>query len=111
LKWLARDGTLRIGPIPAGTPVDLLANADVQMSLDRETVERVLLIKKLQSALSKIQSDKLDDAAAQKLMSQLGSDLLKISKCPDFIQDRGHYFGADLTDADKRALIEFVKTF
>jgi len=111
LKWLARDGTLRIGPIPAGTPVDLLANADLQMSLDRETVERVLLIKKLQSALSKIQSDKLDDAAAQKLMSQLGSDLLKISKCPDFIQDRGHYFGADLTDADKRALIEVVKTF
>jgi hypothetical protein len=61
--------------------------------------------------LSKIQSDKLDDAAAQKLMSQLGSDLLKISKCPDFIQDRGHYFGADLADDDKRALIEFVKTF
>jgi hypothetical protein len=58
-----------------------------------------------------MQSEKLDDAAAQELMSQLGTDLLKISKCPDFIQNRGHYFGADLTDADKRALIEFLKTF
>jgi hypothetical protein len=111
LKWLAHDGTLRIGPIPAGTPVDLLANADVEMSLDSRTLQRILLIEKLQSALSKMQSEKLDDAAAQELMSQLGTDLLKISKCPDFIQNRGHYFGADLTDADKRALIEFLKTF
>ena len=51
--------------------------------------------------------------------------LLKLSKCPDLVVNRGHYFGTDflepgeqrgvrqpgLSDADKRALIEFLKTF
>jgi hypothetical protein len=32
------------------------------------------------------------------------------SKCPDLIEDRGHLFGANLPEADKRALIEFLKT-
>jgi len=27
------------------------------------------------------------------------------------VLDRGHVFGASLADADKRALIEFLKTF
>jgi hypothetical protein len=38
-------------------------------------------------------------------------DLLALNKCPDFVTDRGHYFGTDLSDEDKRALIEFVKSF
>ncbi|MBV8375768.1 MAG: hypothetical protein JO279_02080 [Verrucomicrobia bacterium] len=38
-------------------------------------------------------------------------ELLAENKCPDFIEDEGHYFGTDLPDADKRALIEYLKTF
>ena len=38
-------------------------------------------------------------------------ELLGLSKCPDLIVNRGHYFGRDLSDADKRALIGFLKTF
>lgn len=30
--------------------------------------------------------------------------------CPDYIEDKGHYYGEDLPDEDKRALIEFLKT-
>jgi len=47
--------------------------------------------------------------------------LLDLSKCPDFIVNRGHYFGTDmldpkegepgLNDSDKNALIAFLKTF
>jgi hypothetical protein len=57
--------------------------------------------------------------------------MLKLSKCPDFVVNRGHYFGTarfnetdglsedekafgaepPLSDDDKRALIEFIKTF
>jgi len=37
--------------------------------------------------------------------------LLDISQSPDFVEDRGHLFGTDLPDEDKKALIEFVKTF
>ena len=41
-----------------------------------------------------------------------------MSKCPDYVVNRGHYFGTDyfkeeagLSDSDKRALIAFLKTF
>jgi hypothetical protein len=37
-------------------------------------------------------------------------DLLAVSKCPDFVTDRGHTFGSKLADSDKRALIEYLKT-
>ena len=43
--------------------------------------------------------------------------LLKMSKCPDFVVNKGHYFGTNLqagepalSDDDKRALIAFLKT-
>ena len=61
----------------------------------------------------------------------LGPRLLKLSKCPDLVVNRGHYFGTsqfnrqdglsadekafgqepELSDDDRRALIEFLKTF
>ena len=41
-----------------------------------------------------------------------------MSKCPDFVVNKGHYFGTSLqaeepglSDGDKRALIAFLKTF
>lgn len=36
---------------------------------------------------------------------------LLADNAPDFVQDRGHTFGAKLPDEDKRALIEYMKTF
>jgi len=43
---------------------------------------------------------------------------MELSKCPDFVVNRGHYFGTEkagdgpgLSDADKRALIALLKTF
>jgi hypothetical protein len=30
---------------------------------------------------------------------------------PDFIEDKGHYYGHQLSDEDKRALIEYMKYF
>jgi hypothetical protein len=50
-----------------------------------------------------------DEAANE--FNQLIPDLLAANKCPDFIEDKGHYFGTDLPDTDKRALIEYLKTF
>lgn len=53
----------------------------------------------------------LDSAASKQLMrDELAPDLFRISKCPDLVEDRGHYFGTELAEADKRALIEFLKT-
>ncbi|MGH6919524.1 MAG: hypothetical protein ACREJ0_17675, partial [Geminicoccaceae bacterium] len=57
------------------------------------------------------------DEQARRIFADLVEPLLELSKCPDFVVNRGHYFGTDqfaeepgLRDPDKRALIEFLKT-
>ncbi len=111
LRGLARRDTLRIGPIPAGTPVDLLANTDLDLSDPSRAAERVRLTKEVIGSLAQIHGDGLDAKQAQAVLRGLVPDLLKVSKSPDYILDRGHYFGTELSDADKRALIEYMKTF
>ena len=37
--------------------------------------------------------------------------LLEVNTCPDFIEDKGHYYGRNMSDEDKRALIEYIKYF
>jgi hypothetical protein len=44
-------------------------------------------------------------------LADLIDPLVKLSKCPDYVVNRGHYFGTKLSDDDKWALIEFLKTF
>jgi len=105
------DGFLHIGPIPAGTPIDLLANADLDLSDRDKALERIKLMAKVEADLLKIRGEHLDADASRALLQNLVPDLLKLSKCPDFVQDRGHYFGTKLPDEDKRALIEYLKTF
>jgi len=80
--------------VARNTPVDLIANIHVA---PREHFGR----------------DKLMDNL---LCSITGSGainglFLLMDDAPDFVQDRGHLYGAGLADADKRALIEFMKTF
>jgi hypothetical protein len=36
---------------------------------------------------------------------------LLLDNSPDFVEDRGYTFGANLSDSDKKALIEYMKTF
>lgn len=100
-----QETTLTLGQlnasIPKNTPINLLAN------LNSSNTPR-LLSAKLNSplgakALSKIAKLVPDDV--------LVPVLLKGNQSPDFIEDRGHEFGKDLSDEDKQALIEFLKTF
>jgi hypothetical protein len=117
------DGGVQIGPIPAGTPVDLLANFDILgESTDSPEIRarqvRVLeLLLKLKHDLEALPKDATDDDA-RKVFANVVDPLLELSKCPDFIVNRGHYFGTSyfseepgLTDDEKRALIEYLKTF
>ena len=100
------DGYYRLGPIPEGTPVSLLGNIDPET----DPAELLALCLKIKKALLKIKLEKLDSAAAKEVLkTEVAPALFKVSKCPDLIEDRGHYFGSDLPDADKRALIEFLK--
>ncbi|HEV8543944.1 MAG TPA: hypothetical protein VGR78_16250 [Verrucomicrobiae bacterium] len=101
------DGYLRLGPIPQGTPVNLLANIDPET----DPKDLVALCLKIKKVLLEIKLKNLDSAAAKALMKEeLAPALFKVSKCPDLITDRGHYYGTKLPDDDKRALIEYLKT-
>jgi len=106
---------VQIGPIPAGTPVNLLAN--INMEQVRQDPAAVALLLKLKKDLDSLPANATDQDAA-KVLSNVVPNLMKYSKCPDFVVNRGHYFGTDLlseepglSDQDKRALIEFLKTF
>jgi hypothetical protein len=101
---------IRLGPIPKGTPVNLLANVDLEIPLEpAKLLDFVKVAVALSAALRDIRAENLDDAAAAARLTQLAPEILRLSKCPDLVTDGGHLFGTKLADDDKRALIAFLK--
>lgn len=109
------DG-VRLGPIPQGTPIGLLANLNL-LSEDRSTAARAeqfkrvsgLMVRMLER-LSKLGPNATSDQARE-VLRELVDPMLELSKCPDLVINRGHLFGTQLAEQDKNALIEFLKTF
>ena len=101
------------GPIPKGTPVNLLANTNLELSGVFKAGDLAGLLIESVKVMKDIKREGLTGDAATKrwLESSVVKKLYALNSCPDFIEDRGHYFGTDLPDADKRALIEYLKTF
>jgi hypothetical protein len=130
LPWLFGPGGIEIGPIPSQAAVDLIANLNVLPEssdpADRTNYEaKVLaLLLRVKSDLKKLPKDASDEEA-HKVFANLVDPMMELSKCPDFVVNRGHYFGTGyvepgdsaplpepaLSDPDRRALIEFLKTF
>ena len=135
--WLVdAGGDIVLGPIPKGVPVNLLANLKLRAESDSlaDKVAHVKdvgeLVLKLKVDLATAPAGASDDELRAKF-ANLREPMLKLSKCPDFVVNRGHYFGTAefnkqdglssdekafgtepaLSDADKRALIAFIKTF
>ena len=121
--WLIneQERMIHIGPIPKGTPIGLLANLN-PLSESSDPAARLLHDKKVLDLVLKMNSDlkKLpenpSDQALNNTFSNLVDPMLQVSKCPDLIVNRGHYFGTGkvpgepgLSDDDKRALIAFLK--
>lgn len=106
------DGELRIGPIPEGTPVALLANLDLERALHTRAGRRGLarLLLDLRRATGRIAEEGLTGEDARAALRELVPDLRRLSKCLDYRVDRGHPFGTDLPDETKRDLIEYLKT-
>ncbi len=103
-------GDVRLGPIPKGTPVSLLSN----INPDADPVQLKKTIKLVLGALAEIDSKHLTEADAQKVMREkIAPELMKVSRCPDFVMDEGHYFEwfKSMSDRDKEAVIELLKTF
>jgi hypothetical protein len=119
----AASGDLVIGPIPQGVPVNLLANIQILAESDdageqaAHAAKMLALANALRSVLGGAPPGATDAELREKFAS-LAQPMLALSKCPDFVVNRGHYFGTDrlageppLSDDDKHALIAFLKTF
>jgi cytochrome c5 len=105
-----KGNVLQIGPIPKGTPVNLIANIDLEPTLNpAKLIDFLAAAVKLNAAFHDIRDKKLDEAAAAARLQELAPALLKLSKCPDLVTDHGHLFGTALPDTDKRALIAYLK--
>ena len=120
LNWLVPvfdQKGVEIGPIPAGTPVDLLANFDPLPPPGAGLRERVAHDKAVIKVVVQLLHDLkalpqgATDEQARQVFANVGEQLFALSKCPDYIVNRGHYFGSNLSDEDKQALIAFLKTF
>ncbi len=103
--------SLKLGPIPEGTPVNLIANTNLDPGIGN-AIKRAELIGAIVDTLARIKRENLNDTQVRDLMrNELVPKFLAVNKCPDFYEDKGHEFGRNLPLADKRALIELLKTF
>ncbi|MBV8817218.1 MAG: hypothetical protein JO022_02605, partial [Acidobacteriaceae bacterium] len=126
--WIFGNGGIEMGPIPAGAPVALLASLNPLAEDGQDPADHARrlfeLVNTLDRDLKKLGPKPSNERAAEVFGNSVDK-LLGLSKCPDLIVNRGHYFGTDfrepgeaanarqpgLSDADKKALIEFLKTF
>jgi hypothetical protein len=93
--------------VPKGTPINLLMNVhpkDIKAVL-QAYVDGVLQGQP-RTKFSELRI-KNRNAALQRMMEKL----LEVNMSPDFIEDRGHTYGHDLSDQDRQALIEYMKYF
>jgi hypothetical protein len=116
LRPLIDGEGIEIGPIPKGFPVSLLANADLMgadLTGDEKKEHDRKLLRVLRTMIRELKAGN-DIFKSTEVMDGLWS----LAKCPDLVVNKGHYFGTawqpdepPLSDADKRALIAFLKTF
>ncbi len=129
-------GGVVLGPIPQGVPIGLLANTKLRAESD-DVGDKARQIAGVGDLLLRFKLDLLtlppdaSDAQLRAKFANIAAPLMALSKCPDFVVNRGHYFGTaefnrqdglsaderswgrepELNDDDKRALIAFIKTF
>jgi hypothetical protein len=123
LQTDAPDVGVRIGPLPVGMPINLLAGVELA-SETPAWPDRIKHTMNLIGGLWNVKGSWVSYATASnpaekdKALVGLQNELRSLDKCPDYVVNRGHYFGTDqfkeepgLNDADKEALIAFLKTF
>ena len=114
---------LFIGPIPAGVPVNLIANINLAATPGNLFKLNIAVFKLVTTTIQLRKQSLRGPAALNYFMTNAAPSLLQVSKCADFVVDRGHYFGTQyapnnketnssgLTPEEKTALIEYVKYF
>lgn len=112
-EWFSAEYKgINVGPIPRGTPVNLLMSIDP----DKRAQVAPALIALLRASVQIQKQHLVGEEAYAVIAKQAGPALMAASKCPDFVLDHGHYFGETLdpdpakNDEAKEALIAFLKT-
>ena len=136
--WLvSQGGDIVLGPIPQGTPIALLSNVKLlpeEAGSLKAKGEHLLdigeMLLRVRSDLANAPPSATDEQLRERF-ANLRKPMMELSKCPDFVINRGHYFGThefnaqedltadeqsfgrepELSDEDKRGLVEFMKTF
>jgi mono/diheme cytochrome c family protein len=101
------DLDLKLLRLPKGTPVNLVMNLNPKSTpaLFEAYIHGVL------HGQPRTQFKNFVDERRESGLEAMRAKMLELSTCPDFIEDRGHTFGSHLSDEDKKALIEYLKTF
>jgi hypothetical protein len=109
--------SISIGPFPKGYPIGLLTNTDL-LGSELPEAERQAHVKRLLDLLKRATDELKTEKDFRVIANKLVDNLLDVSKCADFVVNKGHYFGTAyfseepaLTPLEKYALIEFLKTF
>lgn len=134
-----KNGDIHLGPIPKGMPINLLASIQpLAESKDPKSIaahygqilDALVKLNKIKVGIA-LAGGKPDDEQLRRAFAPLRGPLMSLSKCPDFVVNRGHYFGTDqfgrgvtpderqwgadkehpLSPEDKRALIAYLMTF
>jgi hypothetical protein len=120
------NGGLAVGPLPRGFPINALVNtklapdnddakpASFYWRLIKATPTLISAFRKMGGKCSPQElADPETEANSEQALRDSGliDTLVGLSKCPDYVVNRGHYFGADLPAADKEALIAYLKYF
>ena len=129
--WLAdwafeEDGALALGPLPQGFPINAITNVEILPDNDepggmghlwRLAKAGPTLLRAFKGLGGACTPAELAMAGAQQRAERVVAEtglvdtLVGLSKCPDFVVNRGHTFGAELSDDDKTALIAYLKRF
>ena len=97
-------------------PIGLITNIDL-LGSEMPPAEREAHKKRILALLKHTKDELKASKDLPTVLGKLVDDMLAVSKCKDFVVNKGHYFGTDyfreepgLGDNDKRALIAFLKT-
>jgi hypothetical protein len=94
-------------PIPQGTPVNLIMNVNSEAPMGVLAEGYIAL---LRGSLLVRKNDLKGERALSVFQKEAGLPLLRASKCPDFVLDRGHWFAEALSDDQKKQLMAFLET-
>jgi len=108
-----RASGVKVGPIPEGIPINLLANINPELTREQKTAVLDALTKFLLKHQPGSPAPANPDDLRKEFEATVGPALRDASKCPDFVTDRGHdyVFIRRLSDAEKDELIALLKTF